>query len=278
MRTDVPSRVSLLANMTPGGVTMRAHLQAPTSRTIPVIALVALCAASSAATTPTAAANTCIGDCNGNGVVAINELVTAVNIDLGLAEIDACPALSCDGAVELASHPGIGCSIAAVNNLLNGCPQGSLTDLLVMDVHVEKVPDQPQLAIVASVEHGIGASLFYLAGCTAECYPQFLRAITFDVVGASGPVIIDNCGAPTYCAEGFMSLAARGRLDQVLSVTGMAFERSCTSEPYGTCTATDLPPGHYTATARFSYATTADFSAPQQAISQTVEFDWPPDG
>jgi hypothetical protein len=261
---------------------MRTHLHAPTSRTILVTALVTLCAASSAATTPkptpTASANTCIGDCNGDGVVAINELITAVNIDLGLAEVDACPALSCDGAVELASHPGIGCSIAAVNNLLNGCPRGSLTDLLVMTVRIERIPNQPQLGIVASVEYGEGAPLFYAAGCTAQCYPQFLRAIVFDVVGPSGPVIIDNCGAPTYCAEGFMSLAAHGHLNQVLSVTGTAFEKSCTYEPYGTCTATDLPPGHYTATARFNYATTPDFSAPEQGISQTVEFDWPPNG
>jgi hypothetical protein len=180
--------------------------------------------------------------------------------------------------VELEADPGIGCSIAAVNNLLNGCPRGNLTDLLAMNVRVEKIPNQPQLTIAASVEHGNGAPLFYAAGCTAECYPQFLRAITFDVVGPSGPVIIDNCGAPTYCAEGFMSLAAGGRLDQVLSVTGTAFEQSCTYEPYKACTATDLPPGHYTTTARFSYATTADFTAPERSISQTVEFDWPPDG
>jgi hypothetical protein len=34
-------------------------------------------------------AQECVGDCDGNGTVAINELITGVNIDLGLQTIDA---------------------------------------------------------------------------------------------------------------------------------------------------------------------------------------------
>src|SRR5262249_58715806 len=42
---------------------------------------------------PTPTAIACVGDCNGDGVVTINELILAVNIALGDAPISACPAI-----------------------------------------------------------------------------------------------------------------------------------------------------------------------------------------
>lgn len=60
----------------------------------------------------------CVGDCDGNGVVAINELIRGVNINLGNADLSTCPAMdgSGDGAVAINEL------IQAVNNSLNGCP------------------------------------------------------------------------------------------------------------------------------------------------------------
>jgi len=52
------------------------------------------------------------GDCNGDGVVAINELVTAVNIALGNIPMSACPAVDADGN----GVPGINELVQAVNN------------------------------------------------------------------------------------------------------------------------------------------------------------------
>ncbi len=59
----------------------------------------------------------CVGDCNGNRVVTVNELISGVNIALGTAPVTACPAFDPDddGAV------GINALIAGVNNLLYGC-------------------------------------------------------------------------------------------------------------------------------------------------------------
>jgi len=74
-----------------------------------------------ATATPTATPNptvaVCVGDCNGNGVVTVNELIIGVNIALGNAPVTACPAFdpNHDGRV------GINELIAAVNNLLYGC-------------------------------------------------------------------------------------------------------------------------------------------------------------
>jgi hypothetical protein len=60
----------------------------------------------------------CVGDCNQDGSVAINELITGVRINLGDAALSACPAFdgNDDGSVSIAEL------IQAVNAALNGCP------------------------------------------------------------------------------------------------------------------------------------------------------------
>ena len=60
----------------------------------------------------------CVGDCNGDGMVAINELITGVNIALGSSAVTACPSFdtNSDGAVAINEL------IAAVNAALGGCP------------------------------------------------------------------------------------------------------------------------------------------------------------
>jgi hypothetical protein len=70
------------------------------------------------APTATPGATTCVGNCNGDTVVAINELLQGVNIALGNAELDVCPAFdnSGNGQVEVNEL------IIGVSNALNGCP------------------------------------------------------------------------------------------------------------------------------------------------------------
>lgn len=60
----------------------------------------------------------CTGDCNGDGIVQINELVIGVNIALGLSDIAACSSLDLNdsGAIEIDEL------ITAVGNALEGCP------------------------------------------------------------------------------------------------------------------------------------------------------------
>jgi hypothetical protein len=72
----------------------------------------------------------CIGDCNGDGPVSIDELVTGIGIALGTLPSSACAAFDCNADC----HPGpvlstppipgvtIACLIRAVDNALNGCP------------------------------------------------------------------------------------------------------------------------------------------------------------
>jgi len=65
---------------------------------------------------PTPTSTSCVGDCDGGGMVAINELILGVNIALGLRPVRACPAFAnSQGMVDIAQL------ITGVNNSLNGC-------------------------------------------------------------------------------------------------------------------------------------------------------------
>ncbi|MGH7786611.1 MAG: hypothetical protein ACRERC_07075 [Candidatus Binatia bacterium] len=67
--------------------------------------------------TPTATPIGCVGDCNGNGSVSINELILAVNISAGTQTVAACPAIdrNRNGVVSIDEL------IAAVGNATGGC-------------------------------------------------------------------------------------------------------------------------------------------------------------
>ncbi len=59
----------------------------------------------------------CVGDCNNDGMVLVNELVLGVNIALGSQPVGACPAFANgQGEVNVAQL------VKGVNNALNGCP------------------------------------------------------------------------------------------------------------------------------------------------------------
>jgi len=60
----------------------------------------------------------CPGDCNGDGVVTINELILAVNIALGDAPISACPAIDANHSGEVTIEE----LILAIANAQRGCP------------------------------------------------------------------------------------------------------------------------------------------------------------
>src|SRR5262245_32457584 len=60
----------------------------------------------------------CVGDCQGDGEVSINDLILGVNISLGLQPLDACPPFqNAQGEVDIAQL------IKGVTNALNGCPE-----------------------------------------------------------------------------------------------------------------------------------------------------------
>jgi hypothetical protein len=68
------------------------------------------------------AASCCVGDCNDDGQVTIDEIIRVVNIVLGTESVDACSSASfcqwCHFGIDL-------CPVAfqAISNAISGCPQ-----------------------------------------------------------------------------------------------------------------------------------------------------------
>jgi hypothetical protein len=65
----------------------------------------------------TVAAAPCVGDCDGDGQVRIDELVRGIRIALGVTALDECPSLDCDDTHRVP----IDCLIRAANGALVGC-------------------------------------------------------------------------------------------------------------------------------------------------------------
>jgi hypothetical protein len=70
--------------------------------------------------TPTNTPKPCLGDCDRQGEVTVNELITMVNIALGNAGASMCTAGDANGDGEITINE----IVAGVNNALNGCPTG----------------------------------------------------------------------------------------------------------------------------------------------------------
>ncbi len=68
--------------------------------------------------TPTPVAAVCVGDCDGNGRIAISELVRGVNIALGNAALSLCTSLDSDNNGRIAINE----LVRAVRFALSGCP------------------------------------------------------------------------------------------------------------------------------------------------------------
>ena len=66
----------------------------------------------------------CIGDCNSNDEVTVNELILGVNIALGAAQLAQCAAFDANADGEVAVNELIG----GVNSVLTGCPAAAPGD------------------------------------------------------------------------------------------------------------------------------------------------------
>jgi len=63
----------------------------------------------------------CTGDCGGTGTVAVNDIITLVDIALGTAQ-----PLACADGVAIGADVSVALIIQAVNNALNGCGVGMI--------------------------------------------------------------------------------------------------------------------------------------------------------
>jgi Ca2+-binding EF-hand superfamily protein len=61
--------------------------------------------------------NVCRGDCNNNGIVAVDEIVRGMGVALGRVSLDTCPSFDADEDGFISVNE----LITAVNNALVGC-------------------------------------------------------------------------------------------------------------------------------------------------------------
>jgi DNA-binding beta-propeller fold protein YncE len=144
----------------------------------------------------------CVGDCNGNGEVAIGELVTGINIASDILPLEACPSFdaSDDGLVTIDEI------MTGVNDGLYGCPT-DLTDLsgtlFVTDSMANKVYtlDAASGDILASAdtgEHPVGVEK-----ANGKVYVANETAGTISVYGSatlSPRTVIPACEEPHHTA------------------------------------------------------------------------------
>ncbi len=132
---------------------------------------------------PTPSPIACIGDCNGDGLVAINELITGVNIDFGRDLPEVCFALECEPGPLVYVH----CLVLAVYNALYGCPPSAhpTATLMPSPTPTPTALIEPSVTVSPVVRTG-----FTLDGCVDEFPPE--EGAACGQIGA--PVRLDPLG------------------------------------------------------------------------------------
>lgn len=230
--------------------------------------------------TPTPAAVPCVGDCDQDGRVTVDEIVRMVNIALnGESSPSTCPGSAqwCSSGPVL-DAVGITCLIDAVNNALNGCGP-TPTPTLALSVRVARSPATQTLQAVADLTNSGEVAVSYLTGCSALCRPKFYQAISFQLIGPHGTeaIVEQPCGGVLACAEGPQAFSPGESVEQTLDITGNEFMQDATTGgECGTCTQAPLEPGRYKVTARFQYSTDLNNPWPfPDYVEASAEFDWP---
>jgi hypothetical protein len=124
----------------------------------------------------------CPGDCNGDGSVAIGELVKGVTIALGDAPLAACPALNVVEDTDVTIDE----LIMAVNAALAGCPAGNTPALLssAPEQGATDVPRPAWLRLTFAGPVDPSALRGFDLACGAAAHPVTVSAITPDVLVA----------------------------------------------------------------------------------------------
>lgn len=106
---------------------------------------------------PRVLADACIGDCNGDGQVTVDELITGVDIALGMAPLASCATMD----VNVDKRVTVDELLQAVEDALSGCPAATPT---VHPTAAVACPRHPPL--VFSVQSPTTGTVQVIEGCT----------------------------------------------------------------------------------------------------------------
>jgi len=161
----------------------------------------------------------CLADCDEDGEVAIDELVTAVAVALGNAPPGACSAFAC-----APPSIAIGCLVRAVGNALLGCPPPTATPSLPPSRCRSAADCDPSSQQCLEVGGFAGCGICYpddvidteFQRCAAdiECAPRICQPLgeasrTCSACDGPASVCMDGCAGDGQCEPGYRCAAGR---------------------------------------------------------------------
>jgi cysteine-rich repeat protein len=135
----------------------------------------------------------CVGDCNADDEVTVNEIITGVNIALGTAAVGSCQVFDADGSGDVTVNE----IVAAVNNLLAQCPPSVPTETPL-----------PTLAPTGTAPVGSTGTATASPGATASAMPSSTPTPTAKPMGTSSPKPTDTPRAPSVTATATATASA----------------------------------------------------------------------
>src|SRR6185369_6552599 len=178
------------------------------------------------------AAQECVGDCNGDRMVVVNELILGVNIALGLRPVATCPALAnALGGVDVAQL------VSAVNRALDGCGPAATQSATATGTAIATAtravlelptatstptgePVSPQAACAALSDRTIGDALIRSATliATSAVYPEYCK-----VLGTIAPHLNFEVRLPTHWSGRALYVGGAGLNGFIPSPQGLIF-------------------------------------------------------
>lgn len=152
----------------------------------------------------------CVGDCDGDGTVRVNEIVLVVDTLLGSVPAGACLSPTCEDG-------SIACVVQAVDNALNGCtaptptPAASITYDLVIGNLGRFIPDRaPAVQLLSGT---------FQAGITRREGGDQITLTRIDFRGGSlEPIVVTGSGVIDVPAADLLTMTA------MVSINGESFE------------------------------------------------------
>lgn len=155
----------------------------------------------------------CLGDCNGDGFVTVDEVVTMVNIALGMADVSTCTAGDADSSGSITVDE----IVSALTNALEGCPMigGPLgRRLFTLD------PQRSAFTAVLAPNFPISLGTFrgQTNGVIEDAFMQFEAGepdenglATIDVTGSSEYIFANaTIAAITLCVKPLVPITGAG--------------------------------------------------------------------
>lgn len=208
----------------------------------------------------------CVGDCDGNKAVTVDELVLGVNIALGNAELTRCPAFDRDNSLSV----GVDELVAAVNNALNGCSGGAPTPTPTATVMGTPTATPPPGCGNGTVEFNLGETCDDGNTLDGDSCPANCRIASCQAT-ATMLVVHVNFAPPSGTDVGGVTAFVRYP-DGVVSVPGSGNDQQVQNR------ISDLPDNSFSTPNDLDYAVrvalfTVDQSAIPPGLLFTVTFD-----